>query len=133
MCYANFVISFLLSGRHFLMSWLQLASAVIFGAQENKVCYCFFCFYICLPWRDGTICHDFSFWNVEFFFFWMLSFKPTFSLSSFHLHQVVLQFLSLSATRVVSSAYLRLLIFLPEILIPACALSNLIFLMMYSA
>ena len=39
----------------------------------------------------------------------------------------------LSAIRVVSSAYLRLLIFLSEILIPACASSRLEFLMMYSA
>ena len=41
--------------------------------------------------------------------------------------------LSLSAIRVVSSAYLRLLIFLPAILIPACASSSPAFLMMYSA
>ena len=27
-----------------------------FGAQENKVCHCFFPIY--LPWRDGTKCHD---------------------------------------------------------------------------
>ena len=40
---------------------------------------------------------------------------------------------SLSAIRVVSSAYLRLLIFLPKILIPACASSSPAFLMMYSA
>ena len=40
---------------------------------------------------------------------------------------------SLSAIRVVSSAYLRLLIFLPAILIPACASSNQAFCMMYSA
>ena len=40
---------------------------------------------------------------------------------------------SLSAIRVVSSAYLRLLIFLPAILIPAYALSTIAFLMMYSA
>ena len=39
---------------------------------------------------------------------------------------------SLSAVRVVSSAYLRLLIFLPEILIPACASSSLSFHIMYS-
>ena len=39
----------------------------------------------------------------------------------------------LYAIRVVSSAYLRLLIFLPEILIPACASSSPVFLMMYSA
>ena len=40
---------------------------------------------------------------------------------------------SLSATRVVSSAYLRLLIFLLAILIPACASSSPAFLIMYSA
>ena len=40
---------------------------------------------------------------------------------------------SLSAIRVVSSAYLRLLIFVPAILIPACASSSLAFRMMYSA
>ena len=40
---------------------------------------------------------------------------------------------SLSAIRVVSSAYLRLLIFLPAILILACASSSPAFLMMCSA
>ena len=40
---------------------------------------------------------------------------------------------SLSAIRVVSSAYLRFLIFLLAILIPACASSSPEFLMMYSA
>ena len=40
---------------------------------------------------------------------------------------------SLSAIRVVSSAYLRLLIFFLAILLPACASSSLAFLIMYSA
>ena len=40
---------------------------------------------------------------------------------------------SLSAIKVVSSAYLRLLIFLLEILIPACDSSSLAICMMYSA
>ena len=40
---------------------------------------------------------------------------------------------SLSATRVVSFAYLRLLIFLPAMLIPACASSSLAFHTMYYA
>ena len=40
---------------------------------------------------------------------------------------------SLSAIRVVSSAYLRLFIFLLAILIPACVSSSLAFLMMHSA
>ena len=41
--------------------------------------------------------------------------------------------LSLSAIRVVSPAHLRLLVFLPAILVPACASSCPIFCMMYSA
>ena len=60
-------------------------------------------------------------------------FKPTFSLSSFTFIKRLLSSSSLSAIRVVSSAYLRLLIFLPVILIPACVSSSPAFLMMYSA
>ena len=67
------------------------------------------------------------------FSFWMLSFKPTFSLSSFTFIKMLFSCSSLSAIRVVSSAYLRLLVFLPAIFIPACALFRLAFHMMYSA
>ena len=63
----------------------------------------------------------------------MLSFKPTFSLSSFTFIKRFYSFSSLSTIRVVSSAYLRLLIFLLAFLIPACASSSPAFLMMYSA
>ena len=63
----------------------------------------------------------------------MLSFKPTFSLSSFTFIKRFLSSSSLSAIRVVSSAYLRLLIFHPAILIPACASSSPAFLKMYSS
>ena len=45
----------------------------------------------------------------------MLSFKPTFSLSSLTFIKRLIRSSSLSAIRVVSSAYLRLLIFLPAI------------------
>ena len=62
----------------------------------------------------------------------MLSYKPRFSLSSFTFIKRLFSS-SLSAIRVVSSAYLRLLIFSPAILIPACASSSLAFHMMYSA
>ena len=65
--------------------------------------------------------------------FWMLRFKPTFSLSSFTFIKGLFSSFSLSAIRVVSSAYLRLLIILPEILIPACASSSPAFHIMYSA
>ena len=67
------------------------------------------------------------------FVFWMLSFKPTFSLSSFTFIKRLFSSSSLPAIRVVSSVYLRLLIFLLAISIPACASSSPAFLMMYSA
>ena len=56
--------------------------------------------------------------------FQMMSFKPVFSLSSFTFIKRLFSSSSLSAVRVMSSAYLRLLIFLPAILIPACSSSS---------
>ena len=41
------VIAFLPRSKHLLISWLQSPSAVIFEAQENKVCHCFHRFPIC--------------------------------------------------------------------------------------
>ena len=55
----------------------------------------------------------------------MLSFKPGYSLSFFTLIKRFFSSSLLSAMRVVSSAYLRLLILLPAILIPAYDSSNL--------
>ena len=65
--------------------------------------------------------------------FWMLSFKPDFSLSFFIFIQNFFSSSSLSAIRVVWSVYQRLLIFLLANLIPACDSSSLAFLMIYSA
>ena len=62
----------------------------------------------------------------------MLSFKSDFSLSSFIFIKRFFSFSSLSAIKVVSSAYLKLLIFLPAILILASASSSLAFHIMYS-
>ena len=67
------------------------------------------------------------------FIFWMLSFKPVSSLSSFTFIKRLFSSSSLSAITVVSPTYLRLLIFLPAILIPPCALSSPAFYMMYSS
>ena len=64
-------------------------------------------------------------------FFWILSFKTAFSLCFYTSIKRLLA--PLHFLRVVSSAYLRLSIFLPAILIPACASSCPAFLMMYSA
>ena len=63
----------------------------------------------------------------------MLSLKLAFSLYSFTFIKRLFSSSLFSAIRVVSSAYLRLLIFLPAVLIPACASSSLAFHMMYSA
>ena len=98
-----------------------------FGAQ-NKVSHCFHYFPIYLPWSDGTRCYD-----LGILVFWMLNFKPTFSLSSFTFIKRLFSSSSLSAKRMVSSAYLMLLIFLPATLIPACASSCPAFCVMYSA
>ena len=68
-------------------------------------------------------------WSV----FLMLSFKPGFSLSYFTLIQRLFISSSLSAIRVVSSAYMKLLIFLLAIVIPAGDLFSPAFCMMYSA
>jgi len=79
-----------------------------------------------------SISHEVMGTDAMILVFWMLNFKPTFSLSSFTFIKQLFSSSSFSAVRVVSSAYLRLLIFLPAILIPACASSSPVFLMMYS-
>ena len=65
--------------------------------------------------------------------FWMLSFKPAFSLSSLTFIKRLFSSYSLSAISGLSSTYLRLLIFLPAIFIPAYASSSPVFHLMYSA
>ena len=96
-----------------------------FGAQKNKVA------------TDSTvspsICYEVMGPDAMILVFWMLSFKPTFSFSCFTFIKRLFGSSSLFSIRVVSSAYLRLLIFLLAILIPACASSSPAFLLMYSA
>ena len=119
---SRFVIAFLLRSKHLLISWLQSPSAVILEPKKIKSA-CFHCFPIYLPWRMGP----------DAFVFWMLNFKPAFSLSSFTVIKRFFSSSSLSAVKVVSSAYLRLLIFLPATLLPASVSSSLASQMMYSA
>ena len=80
-----------------------------------------------------SICHEVLELDAMILVFLMLSFKPTCSLSSFTFIKRLFSSSLLSAIRVVSSAYLRLLIFLLEILILACASSSPAFHMMFSA
>ena len=66
-----------------------------------------------------SIYHEVMGLDAMILVFLILSFKPTFSLTYFTFIKRLFSSSSLSAIRVVSSAYLRLLIFVPEILIPA--------------
>ena len=87
---------------------------------------------VTIPIVSPSICHEVMGSDAVIFVFWMLSFKPAFSLSSFTYIKGLFSS-SFYCIRVVSSAYLRLLIFLLAILIAVCASSSLVFHMMYSA
>ena len=122
---SRLVITFLPRTKHLLISWLQSPSAVILEAKKINS--------VTVSIVSPSICHEEMQPDAVILVFWMLSFKPTFSLSSFTFLMRLFSS-SLSAIRVVSSAYLRLLIFLLAILIPACASScfSPAFHMMYS-
>ena len=64
-----------------------------------------------------SICYEVLGPDAVILAFWMLSFKPAFSLSSFTFIKRLFSFSSLSGIRVVSSVYLRLWIFLPLLFI----------------
>ena len=122
---SRFVIAFLPRIKCLLISWLQSPSTVILEPPKIKS--------ITDSIVSPPICHEMMGPDAMILVFWILSFKPTFLLSSFTYIKKLFSFSSLSAITVVSSAYLRLLIFLLVILIPACASSSPAFLMMYSA
>ena len=113
---SGLVILFLLRSKHLFTSWLNSRCAVIFEPQKIK--------YLTVFIVSPSICHEVVGLDVMILVFCMLSFKPDFSLSSFTLIKRIFSFSSLSAIRVASSAYLRLLLFLPAIVIPACASSS---------
>ena len=69
-----------------------------FGAEINKVCHCFHCFPIYLHEVVGP--------DALILVFWMLSFKPTFSLSSFTFIKRLFSSSLLSAIKMVSFVYL---------------------------
>ena len=96
-----------------------------FRAQEEKMWHYFHVF--------PSICHEAMGLDAMILGFLIFSFKLTLSLSSFTLIKKLFSSSSLSAIRVLLSAYLKLLIFLQKILIPACNSSSPAFLMMRSA
>ena len=118
-------ITFLPRSKRLVVSWLQSPSAVILEPRKIKSAT--------LSTPSPSICHEVMEPDAMILVFWLLSFKPTFSLSSFTFIKWLFSSSSLSVKRVVSSAYLRLLIFLPAILIPACTSCSPAFHMIYSA
>ena len=68
---SKFVITFLLKTLALFKEQVSLnfmAAVTIwsdFGGPKNKVCPCFHCFPNYFLWSDGTVCHAFSFLNVE--------------------------------------------------------------------
>ena len=117
---SRFIIVFPPRSKCLLISWLQLPSAVILEPMKI-VCHCFYCFPIYLLGNDGTGCHDLSF---------KFSFKSALSLSSFTFIKRLLFFTFCHQS--VSLAYLRLLILLPAILIPAWVSPSPAFCILYS-
>ena len=121
---SRLVIAFFPRSKCLLISWLQSPSAVILELKKIKT--------VTVSIVSPSICHEVMALDAMIFVFecWALSqlfhspfifIKRLFSSSSF------------SAMSVVSSAYQRLLIFLPAILIPACTSPSLTFCLMYSA
>ena len=114
---SRLVIAFLSRRKHLLISWLQPPSAVILEPPEIKVCHLFplFLHLLAMKWLDWMpVSSLYECWVLSQFFHSPLSLSRVSSLSALRM-------------------YLKLLIFLPAILILACASSSPAFLMMNSA
>ena len=121
---SRFVIVFLPKSNHLLISWLQSAFAVILEPKKKKPVTTFT--------FSPSICHEVTGLDAMILVLLTFSFKLALSLSSFTLIKRLFSSSLLSDIRVVSSSYLRLLMFLLLILIPACNSSSPAFLIMCS-
>ena len=101
---STFVIAFLPSSKCLLISWLQSPSAVILEPMKIKS--------VTISIVSSSICHEVMGPDAMIFMIlWKLSFNLAFPLSFFTFIKRLFSSSSVSATSVVSSAYLRLLIF----------------------
>ena len=121
---SRLVRTFLPRGKHLLISWLQSPSEGILEPKKVKS--------VTVSIVSPSVCHEVMGPDAMILVFWMLSFKPIFSLSSLPFIKRLFNS-SLPAMRVVSSVNLRLLILLPAVLIPVPASSSPAFLMMCCA
>ena len=101
------VIALLPRSKCLLISWLQSPSMVILEPKKIKS--------VTVSIVSPSICHKVMGLDAMILVFGMLSFKPTFSLSSFTFIKRLFSSSSLSAIMVVSSVSLKLQIFLPAI------------------
>ena len=102
---SKLVIAFLPRSKCLLISWLWSPSTVSLEPKKTKS--------VIVPTFSPSICHEVMGLDAVILIYLMLSFKPAFSLSSFILIKRLFSCSSFSQIRVVSSAYMRLLIFFP--------------------
>ena len=93
---SRLVITFLPRSKHLLISWLQSPTAVILEPPKIKS--------DTVSTVSPSICHEVMGPDAMILVFWMLSFKPTFWLSSFTFIKRLFSSPSLSDIKVVSSA-----------------------------
>ena len=118
---SRFVIAFLPRRKSALISWLQSLFIVIL--EPKKITS------VTASTSSPSVCHELMGPDAMILVFWMLSFKPALLLCCFILIKRLFSSSSLSATRVVSSVYLQLVILF---LIPSCDSSSSAFHVMYS-
>ena len=121
---SRLVITFLPRSKRLLTSWLNSPCAVILEPPNIKS--------LTVSTVSPSICHEVMGLDAMMFIFLNVEFHSSFSFSSFTFIKRFFSSSLLSAIRVKLSAYLRLLIFLPEILISACDPSIPAFHTMYS-
>ena len=93
---SRLVTTFLPRSKCLLISWLQSPSAVILEPRKIKS--------VTVSTVSPSICHEVMGPDAMILVYWMLSFKPTLSLSSCTFIKRLFSSSSLSAIRVVSSA-----------------------------
>jgi len=92
---SRLVITFLQRSKHLLISWLKSPSAVTLDPPKIKSAT--------VSTVSPSICHEAMGLDAMILVFWMLSFKPTFSLSSF-----TFIYIRLSQTDALNSLFDRL-------------------------
>ena len=91
---SRFVITFLLTSKYLLISWLQSSSAVILETRLQIKS-------VTVSIASPSICHEVMGQDAMILVFWMLSFKAPFSFFSFTFIKRLFSSSSLSAMRVV--------------------------------